>query len=415
MLSHRLRLAGALAVALSLFAVAAPNAVAPPATDVGDVRALWVTRATLTSPEAIARMVEAARAGGFNALLVQVRARGDAYYRSSLEPRAAELAGRPDFDPLDYTLAVAHRAGLSVHAWIAVNLVSSAATLPSSRDHLVYKNPEWLMVPRALAAELRHVDIRSPEYVGRLARWTRAHSSEVEGLYASPLHPGAAAHVVDVVRELASSYELDGIHLDYARFPGDDYDYSPGALQQFRQAVLPELSPDERAQAATREALDPLAYPNLFPERWNAFRRSRLTSLVMRARTAAKSARPSIVMSAAVVPDANEAFTRRLQDWRTWLDQSLIDVLCPMAYTQEPRLFEEQVALARDFAAGRPVWAGIGAYRLSPADTIRFIGATRRLGTAGVILFSYDALVAPPNTAATLTDLGKAAFGVGSQ
>ncbi|HQV90351.1 MAG TPA: family 10 glycosylhydrolase, partial [Phycicoccus sp.] len=149
--------------------------------------------------------------------------------------------------------------------------------------------------------------------------------------------------------------------------------------------------------------------------RWNAFRRSRLTSLVMRARTAAKSARPSIVMSAAVVPDANEAFTRRLQDWRTWLDQSLIDVLCPMAYTQEPRLFEEQVALARDFAAGRPVWAGIGAYRLSPADTIRFIGATRRLGTAGVILFSYDALVAPPNTAATLTDLGKAAFGVGSQ
>ncbi|MCC7242681.1 MAG: family 10 glycosylhydrolase, partial [Acidobacteria bacterium] len=130
MLSHRLRLAGALAVALSLFAVAAPNAVAPPATDVGDVRALWVTRATLTSPEAIARMVEAARAGGFNALLVQVRARGDAYYRSSLEPRAAELAGRPDFDPLDYTLAVAHRAGLSVHAWIAVNLVSSAATLP---------------------------------------------------------------------------------------------------------------------------------------------------------------------------------------------------------------------------------------------------------------------------------------------
>jgi uncharacterized lipoprotein YddW (UPF0748 family) len=134
----------------------------------------------------------------------------------------------------------------------------------------------------------------------------------------------------------------------------------------------------------------------------------------MRVRTAVRAARPAAVVSAAVLPDATEAYQSRLQDWRTWLDQSLIDVLCPMAYTQDPRLFEEQIAMAREFAGGRPVWAGIGAYRLAAKDTVRFIGASRRLGTAGVILFSYDSLVAPPNTAASLTDLGKAAFGAGS-
>jgi uncharacterized lipoprotein YddW (UPF0748 family) len=134
----------------------------------------------------------------------------------------------------------------------------------------------------------------------------------------------------------------------------------------------------------------------------------------MRVRTAVRSVRPSAVVSAAVFPDAREAYQSRLQDWRTWIDQSLIDVLCPMAYTQDARIFDEQIALAQQYAGGRPVWAGIGAYRLASRDTLRFITSSRRLGAPGVILFSYDALVSPPNTASTLTDLGRAAFGAGS-
>jgi uncharacterized lipoprotein YddW (UPF0748 family) len=407
------RLLPALLLAVALGPLT-PQAAPAPAADGRDVRALWVTRATLGSPEAIARMVAAARAGGFNTLLVQVRGRGDAYYRSTLEPRAPELSAHPDFDPLDATIAQAHAAGLRVHAWVAVNLVSSAATLPSSRDHIVYRNPEWLMVPRALAVELRRIDTRSPEYLGRLARWSRLHADEVEGLYTSPIHPAAAAHLASVVKELVTAYRLDGVHLDYVRFPGEDFDYSRGALQLFKQSVQPDLKPAEQQAMAAREALDPFAYPNFFPERWKAFRRSRLTALVMRVRTAVKAARPDAILSAAVIPDAAEAYQSRLQDWRTWLDQSLIDVLCPMAYTPDPATFEAQVSLALDYAGGRPVWTGIGAYRLPSATTLQFIGAARRLGTAGVVLFSYDALTAPPYTASTLTDIGRAAFGAGS-
>jgi uncharacterized lipoprotein YddW (UPF0748 family) len=379
-----------------------------------DVRALWVTRATLNSPAAVARMVSAARGGGFNTLLVQVRGRGDAYYRSSLEPRASELAARADFDPLGATITHARAAGLQVHAWVAVNLVSSAATLPSSREHLVYKHPDWLMVPRAMAVELRGVDARSPEYLGRLARWSRQHADDVEGLYMSPLHPAAAAHVAAVVRELVTEYPLDGVHLDYVRFPSEDFDYSRTALQEFKQSVQPDLTAAEVQTLKARESLDPLAYANFFPERWKSFRRSRLTSLVMRVRTAVKDVRPGAVVSAAVIPDAMEAYQSRLQDWRTWLDQSLIDVLCPMAYTPDPKQFEAQVALAQDYAGGRPVWTGIGAYRLPSATTLQFIAAAKRLGTSGIALFSYDALIAPPYSSSTLADIGRAAFGAGS-
>jgi len=378
-----------------------------------EVRALWVTRTTLASPAAIAQMVKAAQSGGFNTLLVQVRGRGDAYYKSALEPRAGELIARPEFDPLAETLALAKPAGLKVHAWVNVNLVSSAVDLPSSRQHIIYRQPDWLMVPRELASEMLNVDPRSPAYVGRLARWARARPDEVEGLFASPIHPWAATHIAAVITDIVTRYAVDGVHLDYLRFPNEEFDYSRAALQQFKVAVRPTLSAAEKRRADTQDAIDPLAYPTLYRDRWLSFRQSRLTTLVMRIRTAVKAARPAAVLSAAVVPDLEQATLTRFQDWRTWLDQSLIDVLCPMAYTQNVELFEKQIAAAQDYAGDRPVWAGVGAYRLTPAATLQHIAAARRQRAAGVILFSYEALVTAPNSAASLTALGRAAFGSG--
>lgn len=395
---------------LACLTAGALTVVAAPDDRDDEVRALWVTRATLTSPEAIVRMIRAADEGGFNTIVVQVRGRGDAFYRSTLEPRAAELAARPGFDPLAEVIAGAHAAGLRVHAWVNVNLVSSATNLASSPQHILYRHPEWLMVPRELAIEMRTVDPRSPEYVGRLARWTRAHHDEVEGLYASPLHPAAAAHIAAVVSELAGSYAIDGLHVDYARFPNAQFDYSRPAIEQFKQTVRAEISDADRRRADAQEALDPTAYPALFADRWVSFRQSRLTTLMMRVRTAARTVRPDLLISAAVLPDVTVAAESRLQDWRTWVEQGLVDVLCPMAYSPEPQIFERQIADAVAFAGPRRVWAGVGAYRLDPIATLRHITAARRQRAAGIILFSYDALVAPPYSASSLAELGRAAF-----
>src|SRR5207244_761935 len=80
--------------------------------------------------------------------------RADAYYANALEPRAAALAAQPDFDPLAATIARAHGAGLRVHAWINVNLVAGVNELSAARDHVIYRHPEWLMVPRPIAEDL---------------------------------------------------------------------------------------------------------------------------------------------------------------------------------------------------------------------------------------------------------------------
>jgi uncharacterized lipoprotein YddW (UPF0748 family) len=258
-------------------------------------------------------------------------------------------------------------------------------------------------------------DPSSPEYIGKLARWTRAHLDQVEGLYTSPMHAGAAAHVAAIAAEIAGAYAVDGIHLDYARFPNEDFDYSRAALQQFKQSLRTLLTEPERQRLDAQELVDPLAYTNHFPVRWRAFRQGRLTGMVMRVRTAVRAANPRVVVSAAVVPDAEEASASRLQDWRTWLDQSLVDVLCPMAYTQDADVFERQIKSAVAYAGARPIWAGVAAYRLSSTATLQHIDLARRSNAAGVILFSYDALISPPNSVTTLAALARAAFSAGSQ
>ena len=76
-----------------------------------------------------------------------------------------------------------------------------------------------------------------------------------------------------------------------------------------------------------------------------------------------------------------------------------------MAYTQEADRFAEQIAAARDIAGGNAVWAGIGAYRLRPEQTIENIQAARRLGTAGFVLFSYDSLTTSKQTPSDYLDV----------
>ena len=106
-----------------------------------------------------------------------------------------------------------------------------------------------------------------------------------------------------------------------------------------------------------------------------------------------------------------EALTRKMQDWGAWVNDGIVDALCPMAYTQEPARFAEQIAAAKQAAGAIPVWAGIGAYRLSPAQTIDNIRTARKLGASGVILFSYDSLVNPAQSApGYLATVGQAVF-----
>ena len=353
---------------------------------------MWVQRSTLTSPTTVLAAVQTARDAGFNTLMVQVRGRGDAYYLSRHEPRAAALSKRPPpFDPLELILSTGHRAGLKVHAWVNVNLISDAAP-PTARGHLVYTHPEWLMVPRPLALDLIGMNPRNPAYVKRLSEYAKARSDQVEGLFLSPVHKGAVDHVTKVIGDIAARYPVDGIHLDYIRFPNDEFDYSAETLDEFRSEIGSRVSGADHREYSSRGRGRPLFYTEMFPQRWQEFRRARLTSLLTKIRGTVKSRRPSALLTAAVFPDATEATTRRFQEWDRWLEGGLLDAICPMAYTTDAAVFRAQIANVEHVAGRRAVWAGIGAYQLSTSATVENIRTARQLGAEGIILFSYDNL-----------------------
>jgi uncharacterized lipoprotein YddW (UPF0748 family) len=356
-----------------------------------EVRGLWVVRTTLTTPELVRTMVGDAAAGGFNTLLVQVRGRGDAYYDARWEPRAAALEGEPDFDPLALTLREAHARGMAVHAWVNTHLVWSGRARPADGRHLVNAHPEWLAVPRSLAGTLYAVDPAEPRFTDALLRYATQRASTVEGLFTSPSDPEVQEHVVDIWTDLAERYDLDGIHLDYIRFPSSQFDYSRGALERFRAWAAPFLSSQARSALDEAYETDPFAYTDALPERWDEFRRAQITGLVARVHDAVKAIRPRLVVSAAVFADEEDAYANRFQDWSTWLDRGIVDVVAPMAYTTENDRFTNAVRDA-SAAAGRPdrLWAGIGAWVNGYEGTVAKIDIARRQGAGGVILFSYD-------------------------
>ena len=361
-----------------------------------EVRALWVRRASLDSEAAIRKMVASATTAGFNTLFVQAIDEGSAAAQS--------------FDPLGDTISQAHAAGLRVHAWIDVTRVAAPGELPFARNHVVYQHPEWLMVPRAIAAELLAIDAHSPDYLGRLARWTRGNTDRIDGLYISPLQPEAASHVAEIVRDLVRQYAVDGVYFDHVQYPTADFDYSGKSVGVFRDFMRGQLPLTERQRIDAVEAIDPFAYPNELPEDWRLFRQSQLTALIARLRSTVKAARPAAIVSAAVTSDAIVAERDNLQDWRTWLENGFLDALCPMASGADATQVAAQLAHVYAFAVGRPVWAGIGANRLSQRETLDDIGVARRAGAQGIILFSYDSLISPSKGTDYLSAIGRGAF-----
>lgn len=362
----------------ALLCLAGLLACAPPAA--AEMRGLWVVRTGLASPQAVDRVVDQAAAGGFNALFVQVRGRGDAFYESRRAPRSALLRGQPaDFDPLARLIERARSRGLEVHGWVNVLLVQDFP-LPLPQGHVLQEHPDWVMVPRQLAGRAASVEPRALPWLVRQGERGRP---DVEGLYLSPSAPGLGDYLDGVVRELVRGYPLAGLHLDFIRYPGPDYDWSAAALDGFRRLTRREAGSDLPAFAA--------------------YRRDRLTAIAARLSESARQERPGLQVSAAVVPDEAAAVNHKFQDWPQWLARGILDAVCPMAYTEDTRLFRAQVERARVIAGpSRVVWAGVGAYRMSLPGIVEKIQAARATGASGVILFSQESLA--PTDFARLRD-----------
>jgi uncharacterized lipoprotein YddW (UPF0748 family) len=369
--------------------------IAPPPP--GEVRALWVVRTSLTTPDSISEMVRRADEAGFTDLIVQVRGRGDAYYAGRWEPRAPLLDGQPqEFDPLALTIEKAHAAGLKVHAWINTFLVADLNELPQSPEHIIHKHPEWLMIPRAIGSDLYRGNPKAPNYLERLISYSRSTGGvELEGLFVSPAHPGVREQMHNIWMDVVEKYDVDGMHFDYVRYPNSQFDYSRTSLERFRGELEKTLEAKERDRLAKLAEDDPMIYISVYPERYAQFQRDQVTDIVERIYTAVKLRKPKVMVSAAVFANQTDAYEARYQDWKQWLRRGILDVACPMAYSTDTDTFARHIRNAVISASKgtgeQQVWAGIGSWLLPVEGTLEKVSEARKLGAQGFVLFSYDA------------------------
>jgi uncharacterized lipoprotein YddW (UPF0748 family) len=329
--------------------------------EAGEMRGLWVVRDSLTSPESIRRMVANAVKSNFNTLFVQVRGRGDAYYRSPYEPRAEALSDTsPDFDPLQTVIDEARKSGLKVHAWLNTFLAWSGKTesaTPRSPYHIWNAHPDWFAADR----EGRKSFVSSPKS---------------EGAFLQPSNPAVQEHLLKVFSYVAKNYDVDGIHFDYCRYGGAEYDYSPATLNRFKRSG---------------EGMS-----------WEDWRRQQITDLVARISQTVKRDKPWMQVSGAVFADADDAFKARGQDWRRWLQEGYFDSVALMAYSESTAKVLAQTRAALEAANGKHVYVGLGAWRLPVEDLMDKIEKVRAAGAAGVNLFSYNSLMKEANYLPTL-------------
>lgn len=371
--------------------VPVPAAPSPLAGD-GEVRAMWVVRDAMTSPQKIRNTMALAKKYRFNTVFVQVRGRGDAFYDSRYEPRSEALRGQPGtFDPLAVAVAEGHRAGLQVHAWLNTFFVWHQKRRPYAMQHVLNRHPEWLVRDRA----------------GRTT-WTER--KDCEGAFLNPALPGVREHTRNVFVDVASRYAVDGIHFDYVRFPSEDYSFSDEDLAQFRAYLLPTLTPGQIAYADAKRAQNRLAWFYCFKPEWRAWRQSLVTETVRSIADEARRARPGIIVSAAVFPNYGVATGDKGQAWRDWLRTGILDAACPMAYNRSTPLVAAQIRDAVRHASGRPIIAGVGAWQMPAASAIAKVRAFRSLGVAGMNFFSYNGMTREGRTEAYLAKVRGALF-----
>jgi uncharacterized lipoprotein YddW (UPF0748 family) len=218
--------------------------------DPPELRAVWVDafHDGFKTPQQVDELVAWARSANLNALFVQVRRRGDAYYLKSFEPRTEDPDLAPGFDALQYLLDKAHQSPqrLQVHAWLAtLPAWWQRDTPPDAPNHVFNVHglsaapmDSWLM------------------YRDDGTAWAGVGSSGI--YYLDPGNPAAQAYTTDVYLNLLRNYDVDGIHLDQVRY------YEGDALRWLqpdqRCSVQRAFWPRSRLTAGTqRFGLDRLA------------------------------------------------------------------------------------------------------------------------------------------------------------
>ena len=324
------------------------------------------------------RLIDQHKALGINALFVQIRPMADAFYPSNLVPYSRFLTGQSGvapangFDMLAFMIQATHERGMEFHAWLNPYRVSMDNPTPSvfAENHILRAHPDWCV-------------FYNKRYI------------------MNPGLPQVRNHLNDVVAELVTRYNLDGIHFDDYFYPyknGNEQFNDYSTYEQFRGG-----------------------FANI--EDW---RRNNVDLLIQQLSLTIKKIRPRVQFGISpfgvwrnIAKDAEGSDTRAgmtnyddlYADVRKWLREGWIDYVVPQIYWTIGFSIADHDKIVRWWSAnsaGKPVYVGHGAYRIGqgsarepawsdPAELPRQIRLSRSLpNVRGSVYFSSKSLINNP-------------------
>ncbi|MCB9247986.1 MAG: family 10 glycosylhydrolase [Ignavibacteriales bacterium] len=281
----------------------------------------------------------------------QVRSNGSVMFNSDIEPFSPYFTGvagkPPSYDPLQLAIDLGKEFNIEVHAW--VNMIRCFA----GSDERILRNP-------------KHLRNAHPN-------WTVMYLDE-NGSLSYWLNPGyyeVQDYLVNLLCELTSKYDVDGIHLDFFRYPGKDFDDA-----KYFDTYGFKMSIDD-------------------------WRRNNLTTILRKFKEKANPLNPFLKVGATPIGVRSnlkgatgwEGYSTVFQDTETWLREGLVDYLTPQIYwnfEKNPR-FD---ILAKDWvdkSYNKNIVLGLAAYKDDVIPELnQMIEYGRSIGAAGVAFFRYE-------------------------
>ncbi len=314
-----------------------------------EFRAVWNHSGLglFSGPDSWERTAKILGDSGFQAVFPFVGRAGVALYPSARLPQSE--TGKALGDPLAACCKAASRHGLAVHAWkICWNLEGA---------------------PADLLTRFRKSGRLQVSDTGATLDWL------------CPSHPDNVEWELAAIEELARRYPVQGIHLDYVRYPDKHACFCKACKAAF------EADSKTKVAAWPKDVLKPPLAARF--TRWRAGQISRFVHL---ANLRLRKARPGARLSAAVYGWYPGCATSLGQDWGEWVKRGDVAFVCPMNYTEDTAEFGGWVKAQLPYTAnGAKLVAGIGVAssnsRLNGRQTLDQIQAARQGGAAGFILF----------------------------
>lgn len=293
-----------------------------PAQPKHEVRAVWLTtiggidwphsyaqtaRSIEKQKDELRLILDKLQRANINTILLQTRIRGTVIYPSAYEPWDGCLSGHPGkspgYDALKFAVDECHKRGMELHAWIV--------TMPVGK---------WD------ALGCRQLRKRMPHNIRKIGS---------DG-YMNPENKQTGDYLADICAEVARNYDIDGIHLDYIRYP---------------ETWTLKVSRDKG--------------------------REYITNIVKKISRRVKHIKPWVKMSCSPVGKHDDlsryrshgwnAYTTVCQDAQGWLRDGLMDELFPMMYFRDNNFYPFAIDW-KEQSHGRIVVPGLGIYFMSPKE-----------------------------------------------